>query len=256
MPMSGPDVVNDFEAWATISSRLFGKTQDEQRNLLTELGLTEVWKNANLAWAKALASDIVDMRLDRPRRYAEICARVLDREAELALLLTASDELSGQTTMRMRAHRAPDLQSFVESLSSGRAVEAPRRNQARTQLVDRSLIAAVIDQTTPMAELDEPLDAPLDESGETSLMRVPVLGYPEIIDASAWSLEHYARYVAEQDAGHESAEAIDDRYGVARDAAGAIRRSWNERLAADTVLKSRYDALVSEFLDTLDTARR
>lgn len=253
--MSRPDVVNDFEAWATISSRLFGKTEEEQQDLLGELGLTEVWRNANLAWAKALASDIVDMRLHRAQRYAEICARVLDREAELAMLLSASDELSRQTTMRMRAHRAPDIQSFVESLSSGRAVEAPKRNQARTQLVDRALIASVIDQTVPMAELDE-LDEPVDESGETSLLRVPVLGYPEPIDPSAWTLEHYARYAAEQDAGHESAAAIDERYGVARERGAAIRRSWDDRLAGDTALKDRYDALIAELRASLDTARR
>jgi len=101
------DVVNEFEAWAAVSAKLIGKSDDERQRLLAEWELTRVWHNANDAWARALASDIVDMRLERPQRYAEICAQVLSHGGEHDTdvgELSLSDDPSLETTHRMRAH--------------------------------------------------------------------------------------------------------------------------------------------------------
>jgi hypothetical protein len=122
-----PDVVNDFEAWATVSSRLFGKSVTAQKELLTELRVDEVWRYANLAWARAIAADIVEMRLDRAQRYAEICARVLDRELEVAQG-SLSDEQGSHTTHRMRAHPPPPAEpSWMRQSSSSESPPSPPR---------------------------------------------------------------------------------------------------------------------------------
>jgi hypothetical protein len=72
-----PDVVNDFDAWARVSVRLLGKTDDERDELLCALGIDKVWGNADSAWAKALAEEILEARLDRLRRYAAACATAI-----------------------------------------------------------------------------------------------------------------------------------------------------------------------------------
>ena len=73
-----PDVVNDFEAWARVSSSLQGRNDDECEGLIEDLGIADVWDRADAAWSKALAAELCDMKLDRIGRYAEICARTLD----------------------------------------------------------------------------------------------------------------------------------------------------------------------------------
>lgn len=78
MPGEPPDVVNDFEAWARVSSSLQGRNDDECEALIDELGIADVWDRADAAWSKALAAELCDMKLDRIGRYAEICARTLD----------------------------------------------------------------------------------------------------------------------------------------------------------------------------------
>lgn len=134
--MLRPDVVNDFEAWAKVSSMLIHKDEAAQATLLARLDLADVWQNANAAWAKALADDIVDMRLDRAQRYAEICASVLGRDPEEAYLLSLSmsDEFSQQTTLKMRAHPGapPSESTFVDTLVPTHTVPKPQRRQATT----------------------------------------------------------------------------------------------------------------------------
>ncbi len=304
--MSGPDVVNDFEAWATISARLYGKSEGERRQLLAELQLTEVWDNANLAWARALADDIVDMRLHRPQRYAEICARVLDMEASLSLEASLSDDLSRQSTHRIRLppalEPAAESPSFVATMSGAQAVETPRRNQARTQLVDRAIALSVLGDLPPPAASETgvtraaptpdaasvaaapaavapataaALDAldgvagtsvadatdvaptrrrsPFEDSAETSVVVRPDAA-PH--DALPWPLEHYARYVAEREAGHESVEAIDARWGLSGAAAAALRERFGRHLAGQTDLRARFERLVAELADALHTMPR
>jgi hypothetical protein len=62
---SPPDVVNNFEAWAAVSARLFDVSEDEHLAILQELGIAAVWDNADAGWAKAVVADIGDMHLDR-----------------------------------------------------------------------------------------------------------------------------------------------------------------------------------------------
>jgi hypothetical protein len=70
-----PDVVNDFDAWASVSAELHGLSEQEAQRLLAGLGVSEVWETADAAWSKAMSIDIADMRLDRIHAYAAVCAR-------------------------------------------------------------------------------------------------------------------------------------------------------------------------------------
>lgn len=245
--MSELDVVNDFEAWATVSARLIHKNAAQRELLLARLGLTLVWKNANDAWSNALAHDIVDMRLQRAQRYAEICATVFDQEgAELdEPAVSISDELSLQTTHRMRAHAAgdgppsgsdqpPSERSFIDNFTPTNVVARPQRKQAMTFDAPRSF------------------ELPSGDHGLTS-----DTGPTSIIDASssAWPLQRYARYVAEREAGHESEEAVDSRYGLAADERRRITQQWDTRLAHDTALKQRFELLIIEHTESMNTRR-
>ena len=71
---SAGDVVNDFESWARLSARLHGRDEAYADALLKRLGVASVWDIADATWAKTLASEMIDMRMARVRRYAEIVA--------------------------------------------------------------------------------------------------------------------------------------------------------------------------------------
>lgn len=75
------DVVNDFESWAKLSARLRGRDEAEADALLRRLGVLDVWDNADATWAKTLASEMIEMRMARVRRYAEIVAEELRERA-------------------------------------------------------------------------------------------------------------------------------------------------------------------------------
>jgi hypothetical protein len=72
------DVVNDFEAWAKVSAQLHGLGDAHCELVLTELGILELWNNADAAWSRALSADMNDMKLDRAKRYGVIFARELE----------------------------------------------------------------------------------------------------------------------------------------------------------------------------------
>ena len=257
--VSGPDVVNDFEAWATVSSRLIGKGPDAQKSLLAELGVGEVWRNANLAWARAIASDMLEMRLDRAQQYAEICARVLDREAELALATSISDDLGLQTTHRMKAHPPGPVDvdeetnradGFRSALATDRSVELPKRNQAKTETALNELL------TVERHEEDEgeaPVEAALEDSSDTVLFVDPSAPVADS-EPKDWTVDRYARYIATHDAGQETEQAIDERFGV--DDPVGLRSAWSARFDADETLKTRFDDLLRKHIDDLSTIRR
>ena len=79
------DLVNDFESWARLAARLQGRDEAQADALLQRLGVASVWDNADATWAKTLANEMIEMRLSRVRRYAEIVAEELaEREREQA----------------------------------------------------------------------------------------------------------------------------------------------------------------------------
>jgi hypothetical protein len=243
--MSRPDVVNDFEAWATVSAKLIGKTDEEGRELLARMDLTLVWKNANDAWAKALAGDIVDMRLHRAQRYAEICANVLSGLDDLStdsLSLSLSDELSRQTTHRMQAHppTAP-VRTFVDAITPTHVVSRPQRKQALTHAAPRQFELPGVEETLTLEDED---------SDETSILELSGSG------DGAWPLEQYARYIAEHDAGHENAQAIDERYGLTPSGRQLMMSEWEERISGDSSLKEQFEKLLAQHVSALWTQRR
>jgi acyl-CoA reductase-like NAD-dependent aldehyde dehydrogenase len=71
------DVVNDFDAWAQVSVQIHGRDEARRSQRLTELGVAEVWPNADATWRKTLVSEIAEMRLDRSERFAELLAEEL-----------------------------------------------------------------------------------------------------------------------------------------------------------------------------------
>ncbi len=248
--VSAPDVVNDFEAWATVSSRLVSKSDDARAELLAELGVAEVWRNANLAWTRAIASDILEMRLDRARRYAEICARVLDRDTALDLASSLSDDLGLDTTHRIRigVPSTPPSDRFAAAVGgSDRPVPLPKRGQATTQTVATEIAQRVLSAE----DKNDAGDAPLPGDSQTSLLAIPST---TMTSEEPWTVDRYARYVATHEAGQESEEAIDERFGVSD--GGALRQRWDERLGADAALTKRYEDLLRTHHEALSTIRR
>ncbi len=227
--MSGPDVVNDFEAWARVSAELADRGEDERPQFLHALGLSAVWRNANAAWGRAIASDIVEMRMDRAQRYAEICAEVqavgrgdlIGDDDVLSLSQSEDDELDLQVTHRMRAVSAP---VEVTSAPPTRQVRSRLRRQAKTVNLHESLATE---------------RGSLDDTGETSIYE-GTLPSPQ----EGWPLEHYARFMAERQAKGKQATSVDSQYGLSPEESGHVIRVWDARLARDASLRERYEALV------------
>ena len=71
------DVEASFEAWATVSARLLGRTEVQAAAVVAELGLGERWPRAEAKWTARLARDMSNGVLGLVERYAEACAREL-----------------------------------------------------------------------------------------------------------------------------------------------------------------------------------
>jgi hypothetical protein len=132
-----PDVVNDFEAWAAVSTCLQGLRDDQSEQLIDQLGIADVWDTADAAWSKALAEELLDMKLDRITRYAEICARSLGarRRGNGPELHTDADSVSGERRRRRgdddraptRKIRRADVHAALEEADRDGLEAATRR---------------------------------------------------------------------------------------------------------------------------------
>lgn len=76
------DVVQDFEAWASVSVQLIHRTDDQVTAILDRLGLRATWPASDEKWSRVLARDISNGALERVERYAEICAAELRQRRE------------------------------------------------------------------------------------------------------------------------------------------------------------------------------
>jgi hypothetical protein len=80
-----PDVANDFDAWAHVAALVRQRSVEERVTLLRDLGIDHAtWRELNEDWARLLNEDIAAGRMDRPRRYAQICRDELARRMRLA----------------------------------------------------------------------------------------------------------------------------------------------------------------------------
>jgi hypothetical protein len=145
-----PDVVNDFDAWASVSAELHGLSAAEAERLLADLTVAEVWETADAAWSKAMAIDIADMRLERIHAYAAVCARA-------RVLAQATDDfrfraLYGQSdTARDASRRA--LQKGGTPFSSDPDDRHPTRRMHAEELPTR--LARQVDGSADDASDDE-----------------------------------------------------------------------------------------------------
>ncbi|MSP25915.1 MAG: hypothetical protein EXR75_12295 [Myxococcales bacterium] len=72
-------VLDDFDGWAAVSAKLAGRTAQEAEFLLAQFGLGQSWPAADAHWSRELGNDLLALKLERATRYAERCARELER---------------------------------------------------------------------------------------------------------------------------------------------------------------------------------
>lgn len=80
MQADGPlDVLNDFDAWAVVSTRIAGRTENEAAFLISELGVAHAWADAEARWGRVLARELAEGGLEHAARYTVRCASELER---------------------------------------------------------------------------------------------------------------------------------------------------------------------------------
>ena len=113
------DVVQDFEAWASVSVQLIHRSDDQTKAILERLGLASAWPAADDKWSKVLARDISNGALERVERYGEICSAELHQRREAG------------------ASEAGTARPFAEQMGGhGPAPTPPTEGQQRTAAVE------------------------------------------------------------------------------------------------------------------------
>ncbi len=80
MQPDGPlDVLNDFDAWAVVSARIAGRTEQEVAFLLSELGVAHAWVDAEARWSRVLGRELSLGELEHATRYTVRCASEFER---------------------------------------------------------------------------------------------------------------------------------------------------------------------------------
>jgi len=256
MGSASDDVVNDFEAWATVSAQLYDRTEDEAQQILEGLGIAEVWDNADAGWAKAVAGDISELRLERVERLGATYARELQRRPPL------SSDFRHQATYGQAQQSKPAAKQIGGVPFSSDPDDREPTKKMRVKDVEAHLAArGLVDVAKqPSAEpskprftaafaLDEPVAQPKPGQSRTHTNVTAVGDAIEAAEAALeWPVERWARYQAELAAGDEEADVVHERYGLmARASRNHVTKVWAARFSADEALAARYQALLASW---------
>jgi hypothetical protein len=202
--MPAPDVRSDFEAWAQVAARLRLRSADERADILSSLGLTQVWDEIHEAWALRLNQDIAAGRMELPHRYARICAK----------------EIAGRPPSLAPPSLAPETRPMQLSMDA----------RASSRAGFRDAIAPTAGPTPPIPGQRETLAR--DSSAEAVV--VSAIKAKEAVEH--WSVQQYARLCRElgRAANEDQRQAIWQGIGVMRVAEQQwVQQQWGERLAYD-----------------------
>lgn len=258
MGEDGPDVVNDFDTWANVSARLTERSDEEHARILGELGIAEVWDNADAAWSKALAGEILDMRFDRVQQYGAICARELAARSR-------EDDVTTQRDFRHRAtfgdrEDEPSSTRQVRQIGGTPFSDDPLDREPTRKLRSAELkahletITEVSRGVWPTGDNGVADDAQ-SEQAKTQTRDSSAALHEQVeaaLAAADWPIERYARYRAELTAGLEAEAKVNARHGLPSEVAQRhVATAWRARLSADAELDDKVEALVAEYLAEL-----
>jgi hypothetical protein len=265
----------DFEAWAALSFRLLGATEEEKAAAAGALGLTiEAWTRLDEAYLRALSDDLIAGRMERPALYRAACQAEMARRQE-----AAGGEAAKAKAEAGKIEAAGGEPAGAVPVPSGEAasVPAPRLLKSTAEAVDlppgvRELMgrlpflpAAPAGAAPAKAAAAKTLQARIAPSAGTTMpldgdviqkavAAVPFVGSAGgagaggVVSFPSFTVRQYFSLRMDLAAHPDQAADTLRKYGVPNEAARrALDEHWRERMAASPELRAAWEEAAAEY---------
>ena len=242
------NVLESFEAWAQVSTRLRGQPESAQAALLATLGLSELWPRAEAHWRAVLMKDALAGQLGRAQRYLALCqaADLASGTSRAGVAAAAAGQVPrpypGQEATFDISARGP----VPESQPSYRLAEPKVRepSEAKPRAPTSSAQGErFVDGLAPAAASPA---APDRGQNRTAGVNLAVEGgaVAAMRKACAWPVAQYAEVCATVEREPHKQHLIWARHGVVGEHVPEVMRTWAKRFRADPGLEAQWRALV------------